>query len=330
LTYLVTGATGFTGFNLTRHLLENNEKVNVIVRDRKRLYELADNPNLAVFEGNIWDETVIDEAMKGVDKVFHIAAIYRTSGIPDEVYWDTHVKATDLLMKAALREGVKRFVHTSTVGVHGDVGTGKPVDENAPFSPGDVYQETKLEAELNVHKFFREKGLPLVVIRPTAIYGPGDLRLLKLFKIAAHKISPILGKGKIKYQMVYIDDLVQGYLLASYVDEAVGESFIIGGDEALELNELLETIGRVLNKPIKILRLPAWPFQILGTVMEKICIPMGISPPIYRRRVDFFTKSRTFDISKAKRVLNYQPRVNLEEGVRRTAEWYRANGYLDY
>ena len=187
-----------------------------------------------------------------------------------------------------------------------------------------------LEAELNVHKFYQEKGLPLVVIRPTAIYGPGDLRLLKLFKIASHKISPILGDGKIRYHMVYIDDLIHAYMLASEVETAVGEAFIIGGEEALELNELLKTIGRVLNKPIRIFRMPAWPFQILGTVMEKIFIPMGISPPIYRRRVDFFTKSRTFDISKAKRLLNYQPRVSLQEGVRRTAEWYRENGYLDY
>ena len=214
LIYLVTGATGFTGFNLTRYLLERGERVNVIVRDRKKLLDLADNPSLTIFEGNIYDESVVNDAMKGVDKVLHIAAIYRTSGIPDQVYWDTHVKATDLLMEAALKENVKRFVHTSTVGVHGDVGTGKPVDETAPYSPGDVYQQTKLEAELNVHKFYKEKGLPLVVIRPTAIYGPGDLRLLKLFKIASHKISPILGDGKIRYHMVYIDDLIHGRSLS--------------------------------------------------------------------------------------------------------------------
>jgi nucleoside-diphosphate-sugar epimerase len=329
LSILVTGATGFTGKNLTKYLLDNDENVKVIVRDKSKLGELISNHNLKIYEGNIYDENVVVDAMKDVSIVFHVAAIYRTSGIPDQVYWDTHVKATNLLMEAALKEGVKKFIHTSTVGVHGDVGNNKSVDETAPFNPGDIYQKTKLEAELNVHKFYKEKGLPLVVIRPTAIYGPGDLRLLKLFKIASHKISPILGNGTIKYHMVFIDDLIQGYILASKTDAALGESFIIGGEEILSLNELLDTIGTAIGKPVRKINLPAKPFQILGTLMEKIFVPLGISPPIYRRRVDFFTKSRSFDINKAKTTLNYIPKVSLEEGIRKTAEWYRMKGLLN-
>jgi nucleoside-diphosphate-sugar epimerase len=329
LSILVTGATGFTGSNLTKFLLDQNEKVRVIVRNKNGLGNLLSNENLEVIEGNIFDENVVDRAMTGISKVFHIAAIYRTSGIPDQVYWDTHVKATDLLMQAALREGVKKFVHTSTVGVHGDVGCGTPANENSPYSPGDIYQKTKLEAELNVHKFYKTNGLPLIVIRPTAIYGPGDLRLLKLFKIASHKISPILGNGNIKYHMVFIDDLIQGFIKASESENAVGESFIIGGDEVQTLNELLNTIGEVLGKKVSKIHLPAKPFQILGTVMEKIFIPIGISPPIYRRRVDFFTKSRSFDISKAKTIIHYHPKYSLKEGIKKTADWYLINGYLN-
>ena len=328
MSILVTGATGFTGKNLLKYLLNKDNKVNVIVRDKTKLDSLAQHPNINIFEGNIYDEKIVNAAMKGVKKVFHVAAIYRTSGIPDKVYWDTHVKATELLMEAALNEGVERFVHTSTVGVHGDVGTDKPANEKSPHKPGDIYQVTKLEAEKKVHKFYKEKGLALSVIRPTAIYGPGDLRLLKLFKIASHKISIILGDGKIKYHMVYIDDLIQAYILASEVKEAIGESFIIGGNEIYTLNELLAAISDVLDKPKTKIHLPAKPFQILGSVMEKIFIPIGISPPIYRRRVDFFTKSRAFDISKAKKILKYQPQTSLREGIKKTAEWYIAEGLL--
>jgi nucleoside-diphosphate-sugar epimerase len=328
LDILVTGATGFTGKNLLKYLLDKGEKVRVIVRDKAKLGELAAHPNIDVLVGNIYDKEVVDASMKGIKKVFHVAAIYRTAGISDQIYWDTHVKATELLMEAALREGVERFVHTSTVGVHGDVGIDKPANEESPYSPGDIYQVTKLEAEKKVHEFYKKHGLKLSVIRPTAIYGPGDLRLLKLFKIASHKISVILGDGKIKYHMIYIDDLIQAYMLASEVEEAVGEAFIVGSDQVYTLNELLFTIADVLNKPKTKIHLPAKPFQILGSVMEKIFTPLGISPPIYRRRVDFFTKSRSFDISKAKRILNFQPQTSVKEGIRKTAEWYKANGYL--
>ncbi len=325
---LVTGGTGFTGKNLLKYLLNKGEKVRVIVRDKSKLGDLSSHPNIDILVGNVYDKKIVDESMKGINKVFHVAAIYRTAGISDEVYWDTHVKATELLMEAAYKEGVERFVHTSTVGVHGDVGIDKPANENSPYKPGDIYQVTKLEAEKKVHKFYKEKGLKLSVIRPTAIYGPGDLRLLKLFKIAANKVSLVLGDGKIKYHMVYIDDLIQAYILASEVEEAVGEAFIIGGDEVYSLNELLDTIAEVLNKSKTKIHLPAKPFQILGTVMEKIFVPFGISPPIYRRRVDFFTKSRAFDTSKAKNILKFKPRTTLPEGIKKTAEWYKTNGYL--
>lgn len=324
---LVTGATGFTGKNLVRHLCKLNKKVRVIVRDKTKLEDLTCTYDIDVVEGSISDPDIVNLAMKGIKKVFHVAAIFRTAGISDQVYWDTHVKGTELLMNAALKEGVEKFVHTSTVGVHGDVGS-ELADEESPYSPGDIYQVTKLEAEKKVHKFYKEKGLPLVVIRPTAIYGPGDLRLLKLFKIASLRVSVILGNGEINYHMVYIDDLVQGYILASEVEEAVGESFIIGGREIYSLNELLETISETLKTSKFKIHLPVKPFQFLGTIMEKIFIPLGVSPPIYRRRVDFFTKSRSFDISKAKKILNYQPKTSIKEGIKKTANWYKENGYL--
>ncbi|MFZ1289732.1 MAG: NAD-dependent epimerase/dehydratase family protein [Melioribacteraceae bacterium] len=328
MSILVTGATGFTGKNLTEYLLKNYKSVRVLVRDKLKLGNLLKFPNLEIVEGNIYDESVVNKSMKGIDIVFNVAAIYRTSGIADQVYWDTHVKGTELLLEAALREGVKKFIHTSTVGVHGDVGKDAPADENSPFNPGDIYQITKLEGEKKVHQFYAEKGLPIVVIRPTAIYGPGDLRLLKLFKIASHKISFVLGNGKIKYHMVYIDDLVQGFILASKVEEAVGKAFIIGGEDAKSLNEILDDIGIAIGKSIQKFYLPAKPFQILGSIAEKIFIPLGINPPIYRRRVDFFTKSRSFDISKAKNILKYKPQFDLMDGIKKTAEWYKSNGHL--
>jgi nucleoside-diphosphate-sugar epimerase len=112
-------------------------------------------------------------------------------------------------------------------------------------------------------------------------------------------------------------------MLAAKVENAIGQSFIIGGNEVLTLNELLNTISDLMNVSNKTIHLPAWPFQMAGTICEKICIPLNIDPPIYRRRVDFFTKSRAFNIEKAQRVLGYEPKVPIREGLLKTLQWYK-------
>jgi len=323
---LVTGATGFTGKALAIKLNSLGRDVRVIVRDPNKV----DFPNKSEYEivvGNIVDEAAIEKAVKGVDVIFHIAAVFREGGITDQIYHDVHVSATLNLLKAAKKFGVKKFVHCSTGGVHGHI-EHPPANEDYRYSPGDVYQVTKLEGELKALEFYKETGLPVSVVRPTPIYGPGDLRLLKLYKMASHPITILLGNGKMFYHLVYIDDLVNGFILASEKDKAVGESFLIGGNEIPNLNEIIDTVADTIGVSKTKIHLPALPVQIAGTLCEKICIPLGIDPPLYRRRVDFFTKSRSFDISKAKRILNYQPKTSLKEGLKKTAEWYKANGHL--
>jgi nucleoside-diphosphate-sugar epimerase len=319
---LVTGATGFTGSALVKKLLDDGHEVKVIVRDRSKIINSSNDANLSVIEGNIVNIKDVEKSIDGVDTVFHVAAVYRTAGISEDIYWDTHVEGTENLLKAALKSKVNRFVHCSTVGVHGHI-ENPPADENYRFKPGDIYQLTKLEGEKKALEFYSSKGLPVTVIRPTAIYGPGDTRLLKLFKLASKAITVVLGPGEIKYHMVYIDDLIQGFMLAAKVENAIGQSFIIGGNEVLTLNELLNTISDLMNVSNKTIHLPAWPFQMAGTICEKICIPLNIDPPIYRRRVDFFTKSRAFNIEKAQRVLGYEPKVPIREGLLKTLQWYK-------
>ncbi|MDK9708144.1 MAG: NAD-dependent epimerase/dehydratase family protein [Desulforhopalus sp.] len=323
---LVTGGTGFTGHNLSKRLLQDGHQVRLLVRNTARV-ALEPQPGLEVYEGDIRDREAVNRAVEGVAKVFNIAAMFRTAGSVDKDYHDIHVVGTRHLLEAAVKNRVERFVHCSTVGVHGDIKV-PPANEEAPYAPADIYQRTKLEGELMAREFAVKNGLALSVVRPTAIYGPGDLRLLKLFKLAVKKITPVIGTGKIFYHMVYIDDLVQGFILASERPEAIGEAFIIGGDENMILDDLLSTIARITGSPDVKVHIPALPFQLIGSLCEKICIPLGINPPIYRRRVDFFTKSRSFDISKAKRLLGYTPKYGLQEGLRRTALWYQEQGVL--
>jgi nucleoside-diphosphate-sugar epimerase len=280
-----------------------------------------------VHEGDITDPKTVKRAVQGVGTIYHLAAAYREASHREEGYRQINVGATRNLLEAAAVSGVDRFVHCSTVGVHGHIAN-PPAQESAAFAPADAYQRTKLEAELLALTYGRERGIPVTVARPTAIYGPGDQRLLKMFRMIAKGTFVMLGSRDIYYHMVYVDDLVDGLQLLATHPGAVGEAFILGGEGYYPLKTIAGKIAGLLGVRAPWLRLPARPFQLAGSLCEAICLPLGLEPPIYRRRVDFFTKSRAFSIEKARRMLGYSPRVTLDSGLRQTLDWYVSNGQI--
>jgi dihydroflavonol-4-reductase len=171
-------------------------------------------------------------------------------------------------------------------------------------------------------------GIEVTIVRPSGIYGPGDRRLLKLFGGIARRRFPMLGNGEIYYHLTYIDDLVEGFLLCGEHPAAANRTYILAGGEVTTLNELLRIVAEVAGVRPPGLHLPVWPFWIAAAVCEAICVPLGIEPPLYRRRVDFYTKSRAFDISRARRELGYAPRVGLKDGISRTLTWGRDHGWI--
>jgi nucleoside-diphosphate-sugar epimerase len=323
---LVTGATGFTGSYLVRSLLRQGQRVRVIARSTARAHSRLP-AGIEVVEGEITDPAAVSRAVKGSQVIYHLAAAYREAKHSSQYYWDVNVEGTRLLLNAARATGVQRFVHCSTVGVLSHIAD-PPADELHPHQPADVYQRTKSEAEKLAISAHQQLGVPVAVARPTAIYGPGDTRLLKMFRLIAQGRFVMLGAGDIYYHMVHVDDLVAGLRLLGEHPRAVGEVFILGGERYYKLRAIVELIAREVGVEPPRWQLPAWPFQIAGTVCEKLCVPLGIEPPIYRRRVDFFTKSRAFSIEKARRLLGYTPVIDLEAGIRTTIEWYRAHGHL--
>jgi dihydroflavonol-4-reductase len=322
---LVTGATGFTGSHLVQDLVRSGQSVRALARNPGRARSLP--AEAEVMTGDITDPSVVERAVKGCDVVYHLAASFREAGIPDSRYREVHVDATRRLLEAARAEGVTRFVHCSTIGVHSHIAN-PPADETCPHQPGDIYQQTKSEGERAALDFAREHGFPLSVVRPATIYGPGDLRLLKLFRAIARRRFAMIGRGEVFLHMVHVDDLVRGFRLAAERPEAIGEVFIIAGDQYVTLNELSERIARVWNVPPPRLHLPVWPFYLAGALCEAVCVPLRVEPPIFRRRVAFFTKSRGFTIDKARRLLGYEPQVDLQAGLQQTAAWYRQQGFV--
>jgi nucleoside-diphosphate-sugar epimerase len=323
---LVTGATGFTGGHLVRWLRAHGDDVRALVRDAARAGELRE-AGVELVGGDLKDSASLARAVEGVEVVYHIAAIYRQAGLRDEEYRAVNADAVRTIVETAARAGVRRVVHCSTVGVHGDVER-PPANEDAPLRPGDIYQLTKLEGEEAARTAAREAGVEVVIARPTGIYGPGDRRLLKLFRGTARRRFVILGDGKIFYHLTYIDDLVEGFRLCGTVPGVAGRTYILAGGEVTTLNELVAMIAEEARVPPPKLHLPVWPFWTAGALCEAVCTPFGLEPPIYRRRVDFFTKSRAFDISRARAELGYNPQVGLRDGIRRTLDWYRGAGWL--
>lgn len=327
---LVTGATGFTGGHLAATLARRGHDVRALVRPAS-LERFAGTAAAAAgavaVAGDLTDAAAVTRACDGVEVVYHIAATYREAGQPASAYRAINVDGTLNVLRGARAAGARRVVHCSTGGVHGHVAR-PPANEDAPFNPGDIYQETKLEAETAAREFGRREGLDVVVARPIGIHGPGDTRFLKLFRGLARGRFPMLGRGDAFYHLTYIDDLVEGFRLCGEVPAAAGRTYILAGARYTTLAELVAIIAAELGVAPPRIHWPVWPFWTAGLLCELVCVPLRIEPPLYRRRVDFYTKSRAFDISRARAELGYAPAVSLEEGIHRTAAWYRAQGLL--
>lgn len=327
---LVTGATGFTGGHLAQFLTARGDAVRALVRPRSReRFDQSPLPRRGVeaVEGDLIDAAALRRAAEGVEVIYHIAATYREAGQPDSAYRAVNVEGTRNLLEAAKAAGVARVVHCSTGGVHGHIAH-PPANEDAPFNPGDVYQDTKLAAEKLAREFGVSTGVDVVVARPIGIYGPGDTRFLRMFRGLARGRFPMIGSGQAFYHLTFIDDLVEAFRLCGTVPDATGRTYILAGPRYTTLEQLIQLVARELNVAPPRMHLPVWPFWTAGLLCEMVCVPLRIEPPIYRRRVDFYTKSRAFDTTRARTELGFLPRVDLEEGIQRTANWYRSEGLL--
>jgi nucleoside-diphosphate-sugar epimerase len=322
---LVTGATGFTGGEICKRLVNEGHKVTAFVRENSRTEKLK-AMGVECRHVDLKDKKSIFDNFSEFSRIFHVAAAYRTEHADENEFWQVNVEATRHMLDAAKKFGVGRFVHTSTVGVQGDIKE-PPADEDYRFEPGDHYQDSKLKGELLARDYFAQ-GLPGVVVRPVGIYGPGDTRFLKLFKAVNSNKFIMIGSGKTLYHMTYIDDLVQGFVLASQKEGVNGEVFTIAGEKYTTISELVNLVADVLGKAHPKLKIPFAPVYAASVICDKVCKTINVQPPIYPRRVEFFSKDRAFSIEKAKNLLDYKPAVSLEEGLKRTAQWYREQGLI--
>lgn len=325
---LITGGTGFIGSVLARSCLAEGDDVRILGQANT----LAETENLQLLraegfeitEGSVVSEDTVQEAVAGRDVVYHLAAAQHEAGKSDQHFHDVNVVGTRNMLNASCAARVKRFVHGSTIGVY-QAGSGVVRDETSTV-PDNIYGTTKLEAE-GVVASFREK-LPTVTIRISETYGPGDRRLLKLFQGIQKAKYFHIGPSNNLHHPVYVDDLVAALRLAAQKDQACGQTMVVPGFEALTTREMVTKIAKILGVKPPGLTVPLRPLWIIAMLMESTLRPIGIQPPLHRRRMHFFTKSFEFSGDKASVLLDYRPRVSFDEGAGRTADWYRKAGLL--
>lgn len=326
---LITGATGFIGSELAKTCRERGFEVVALGQENNEV-EAERNQELrrvgVTVKGlDLGREAALGADLIGVDVVFHLAAAQHEMNRPDSYFWDINVEGTRRMLEASVAAGVRRFVHGGTIGVYG-VPSVAEIDESTPTNPDNIYGTTKLAGEKLVLEYAQR--LPVTVIRISETYGPGDRRLLKLFRsIKAGKFF-LIGDCRNIHQAIHVGDLAEVLLLAAESTAAIGEIFVAPGREKLTTEEMCRCIATVLGTTLPRFRVPMLPMLIASIVLERTLRPLGIQPPLHTRRLDFFRKSLSFSDRKLETVLGFKPARTFAMGARETAEWYTQKGLL--
>ncbi len=328
MTVLVTGATGFLGSALVTELLQQKqEEVRILVRDAQKARKQF-GADVQIIQGEITNEEKVQEAVYSATTIYHLAGRLYHPSTPAELYEQTHVEGTRILLKACETQKLQRFIHCSTTGVLGATGE-TPASEDAPFAPTNPYERTKLEGETLALQAHRMNSIPVTVVRPGLVYGPGDLHLLNFFStIKKGIIPPLIDDGKAKIHPVYISDMTAAFLLSAERPEAIGHSYNIAGDHPVTFRELATAMAHAMGKKLPPGSIPLSLANFASDVFAMLPGFKGENAPLTRSRVQFLTNSRVYSIERARNDLDYEPKIGLEEGMKWTAAWYQKHGYL--
>ena len=327
---LITGGTGFTGSHLVKHVLKSGNQAIVLDNQEGIMLDELKKLGAEVTIGSVTDANILSKVIDGCDAVYHLAAAFRKVNLPRSVYRETNATAMRSLLNLCCEKDVKKVVYCSTQGVHGNIASlpQYPGNEDSPIKPEDYYQETKYMGEEVAQEFIR-KGMNITILRPTALYGPGDPgRFLMLFKQVKKGWFPFFGSGQAYYHPVYVENFCDSFTLATECAESKGQTYIIADAEYFHIKDIVQKIADIIGIKCKMIHFPFYPMYMLSFIIAGIYKLLPAEPPLFPRRVDWYRQNRGFRIDKARNELKYVPRIGLEEGLKITYEWYRDNGYL--
>lgn len=337
---LVTGAAGFLGRHLVAELLRHGRRVVALDLDLTPLDHHLANKNLVLPDKNLAPshnhlirrvsgdlaEAAIRRRALGsgaedggspppIETIFHLAAAHLGARVPETEFRRVNVEATEALGRDALAAGIRRFVHTSSVGVYGEI-TDPPADETSPCHPDLPYERTKLEGEGAIRRLI-DDGLPAVILRPAWVYGPDCPRTAKLLRAIARRRFVLAGSGRTLRHCLHIDDMVRAFLLAEQCDDALGRVIVVGDHRPVTLLELTRTLADITGAPPPY-RIPFGALWLAAVAAEIAFRPLGREPPLSRRTLKFFTNNTAFRTDRARRLLGFEPRHTPRSGFETT------------
>lgn len=310
---LVTGAQGFIGRAVVAGLHERGWQVTALDLSTPRE---PPPPGVEVVSADIRMVEQWRPALEGADVVIHLASAHLQVDLPESAYWETNVKSLRPFLEAARAAGVKHFLHTSSVGVHGTLES-VPGDEDAPLAPENLYEHTKAAGEAEVVRFMSEAApLGVTIVRPAWVYGPGDPRTERILGAVARGRFIMFGAGRNQRHPIYIDDYVSGVVQLLLQPHTFGRTYILAGPAYLSSRELVGAAEQVTGGKAR-LRVPLALGYVAGLGAEIVCRVVGASPPISRRTLAFFTNQNAFDTTRARREFGFAPSIGVVEGFQR-------------
>jgi len=328
---VVTGATGFVGPHLVAALVTRGRSVRCLVRDPARGKALA-GPGVDVRVGELADDRYLADALTGAERVFHLAGGGRVSTASDEGLAElraANVAPLRAVLSAAHNARVGRVVHFSSISSMG-VQTGDRLDEDSPCRPQTPHEIAKYESEQAAQEAWQDRGTPVVVLRPSQIYGPGDVRseILKLVRLAGRGMVPLFDGGRGQVPWVYISDVVDATLLAADAPRAVGRTYIVSDRDSYAFADVVSVIARELGRRRGGFPVPKGLAAMGIGALERMSRAFGREPLFTRHRLESICGQRLVSIERARAELAYEPRVSLADGMQRTVRWYAEHGLV--
>jgi nucleoside-diphosphate-sugar epimerase len=327
---LVTGGTGFIGSHLVDILVSKGEDVRLLVRKTSKIDKFK-NPGVDFVYGDITDKDTLKGIAKDVDIVYHLAAMGHVSAISDVAYQNfiaVNVNGTKNLADECSNHPISKFIHFSSTAAMGLIE--KPiVDESTPCRPSTPYQKSKYDSEKMILNYWRTRNLPVVIIRPSMVYGPGgeSSEFLKICRIINKGIFPQIGKGKNLTPIVYVDDVVRAAIMAA--ERGIpGETYLITSENSYKLRVIAKLVADQLGVKRVNHRMPVSIAMSGAFIIELFARIFNFTPIVTPQSIKSAITDRVFSIDKAKRELGYKPEVSLEDGIKRTIDWYVKEGIL--
>ncbi|MFX0198228.1 MAG: NAD-dependent epimerase/dehydratase family protein [Candidatus Hodarchaeota archaeon] len=321
----ITGATGFIGMHLLRAILKRGWAVKLLVLDSDHADPLEEL-GVEILRGDLTHRESLDGFPGDANLVYHLAGQLGRGKISYRQMYSVNVEGTKNLLDRCVNSKIQSFIHCSAagvIGIKGELGA----KETAPYAPASPYETTKYHAERLVLDYAERYGLPVTVLRPCFVYGPGDLHKLRFFRAISKRKFHLLDDGSALWHPTFIDDVIQAFLLAAE-NEIQGEVFNIAGPAWISVKEFAETIASCLGTTIPKLKIPRRMAYLAAYCLETVCRNLNIEPPLSPTRVKFLTTHFCLDISKSKEMLGYTPRVEPMKGVEHTVKWYKEHGFL--